>query len=49
MQDCPRIRYSEMLFVPLYSSSKLAGYTNPRKRNAVPTPLSEQYEEPSIR
>jgi hypothetical protein len=29
--------------------SKLAGYTNPRERNAVPTPLSEQYEEPSIR
>jgi hypothetical protein len=29
--------------------SKLAGYTNPRERNAVPTLLSEQYEEPSIR
>ena len=29
--------------------SKLAGYTNSRERNAVPTPLSEQYEEPSIR
>ena len=48
MQDCPRIRCSEILFL-LYSSSTLAGYTNPRERIAVPTPLSEQYEEPSIR
>jgi hypothetical protein len=49
MRDYPRIRCSEMVFVPFYLSSKAAGYTNPRKRNAVPTPLSEQSEEPSIR
>jgi hypothetical protein len=50
-----RCRIVPAFVAPKYSSSrfihpsKLAGYTNPRERIAVPTPLSEQYEEPSIR